>query len=504
MADIAHGIRNSPQTVFNIGSVSKQFTAACILLLAQQHKLSLDDDVRKYIPELPDYGSRITIRQLLNHTSGLRDYITLLYFSGVHVEDESNSRDALGMILRQKALNFAPGREWSYCNTGYFLASMIVERVSGKPLSAFAKENIFDPLGMKHTEVVNDAKRIVPNCAEGYSSSKAGGFQLSPSGWDQSGDGGVFTTIEDLIQWDRNFYDPRVGDSRLIDQLTTPGTLNDGTQLGYALGLFVETYKGLRLVRHEGEWAGFKAEFLRCPALHFSVMCLCNLSTMNPIQLAHRIVDICLSDRLKDEQRTGLPAVDTSGQTNMSPEEASAYAGFYRNPEDETIRKTIFRGGTLMYVRVPGSESALLPLGHDRFRMLGVPANVLITFGANQGTKASKMTVVVDSGTPTVFLAYEPFIPTKTEYQEYAGRYYSAELDADYVIAASDTQLVVRIKRFDDLPLSPTVKDVFRYSDYRSFTFDRDGEHRVTGFTMSSGRARRLHFARLKDEPYLR
>src|SRR5262245_41692285 len=209
MANLEHGIPNSPKLVYDIGSTSKQFTAASILLLAKQGKLSLDDEARKYIPELPAYQWPITIRHLIHHTSGLRDYLTLFSLAGVNFDDTTTEKDALEIILRQKGLNFAPGDEWLYSNSGYFLLSIIIKRASGKSFAEFAKENIFDPLGMTHTLILDNHKRIVPMRAVGYSPNPRGGFQTEMSNFEQTGDGAVQTSIEDLLLWDQNFYEPK-------------------------------------------------------------------------------------------------------------------------------------------------------------------------------------------------------------------------------------------------------------------------------------------------------
>ncbi len=497
MADLEHQIPITSQTLFNIGSTSKQFTAACICLLAQRHKLSLDDDVRKYVPELPDYGSTITIRQLLNHTSGLRDYITLLYLSGVRVEDFVAPRDAMEIILRQKSLNFAPGEEWLYSNTGYFLASIIVDKVSGKPLPDFARENIFDPLGMKHTMWVDDPRVIIPNRAVGYASRQGGTFQQFPSTWRLVGDGGIYTSIEEMLKWDGNFYRLVVGGDSLIRELTTAGALNSGSKLDYGLGLFVGKYRGLEMVRHEGEWAGYKAEFLQFPKEEFSVICLCNLSSMVPMQLARRVADICLSDQLAPtEAGTAAPAT-AERPSPLSADDSSRCVGFYRNPLDESVRHITVKNGRLLYGRVPGAESELTPVGRGLFRMLGVPAQVSIRFTGDAGGHASGMEATVDSAAPIRFDRFEPISLDAAQLKEYAGTYYSEELDANYTVASRDSQLVIQIRRFDDLTLTPTIRDVFKYQDFRSFVFKRNGDGRIAGFSLSVGRAKNLAFVKL-------
>src|SRR5580692_6950049 len=300
LANIEEDVPIMPQSVFDIGSTSKQFTAASILLLEKQGKLSVNDDVRKYIPELPDYGPKITILHLLNHTSGLRDYLTLMDLAGINTDSVTTDEDALQIITRQKALNFAPGSDWLYSNTGFFLLSIIVKRVSGKTLREFAAENIFTPLGMTHTQYRDDHTALIPDRAMAYDpKEKKDGFKLDASYFEQTGDGAVHTSVEDLIKWDENFYSGQVGGRDFLAELQEPGKLNTGKALDYAKGLRIADYRGLRTVSHGGSWGGYRAELLRFPEQHFSVACLCNLGSANPSKRAHQVADIYLASLMK-------------------------------------------------------------------------------------------------------------------------------------------------------------------------------------------------------------
>jgi CubicO group peptidase (beta-lactamase class C family) len=242
----------SPQSIFDVGSISKQFTAASILLLEQQGKLRLDDDIRKYIPELPEYsaqtGEKITLLNILNHTSGLRDYVSLLLLAGVHFDNATTDNDALGILVRQKGLNFVPGSDWQYTGSGYFLLSLVVKRVTGKRLKEFAAEHIFGPLGMAHTQYRNDHTSLIPNRVLAYEPTASGDYRLSVSYAEQNGDGMVQTSLEDLQKWDENFYSGRVGGRDLLHKMEQPGALTIGSSLDYAKGLSVSKYRGLRTV----------------------------------------------------------------------------------------------------------------------------------------------------------------------------------------------------------------------------------------------------------------
>ena len=296
MANLEHNIPISPSSVFRIGSTSKQFTAAVVLLLAEEGKLSLDDDIRTLLPELPDYGTPVTIRHLLHHTSGIPDYLRLAAGAGSRSDDLHLTVDAaIAMLASQEKLDFVPGEQFGYSNSGYFLLSQIAQRASGKSLRKYAEEKIFRPLGMTNTHFHDDHKEIVPNRASGYAYREEG-FQISMTTLDTVGDGGVFTTVEDLFYWDQHFYHQQIGGPQFLDQMLTRGTLNNGRSLDYASGLVHGTHRGLDTIRHGGGFVGFRAEMIRFPQRRFTVICLCNLSARDPTELAKRVADIYLFD----------------------------------------------------------------------------------------------------------------------------------------------------------------------------------------------------------------
>jgi len=377
MANLELNVALSPQSVFDIGSTSKQFTATSVVLLAQQGKLSLDDDIRKYIPELPNYGKTITVRHILTHTSGIRDYLTLWALAGVDDADLTTEDDALQLIVRQRELNFKPGEQWLYSNSGFFLASVIVRRVSGKSLAQFAAEQIFSPLGMTHTRYNDDHMAVIPNRATGYAQRPGGGFATAMSNFEQTGDGGVQTSIEDLIKWDENFYHPTVGGAALLEALHTVAVLNDGKKQTYALGLTVESYRGLRTVSHGGSWAGYRAELMRFPDQHLSVATLCNLANTNPTLLSRRVAELFLGDKMSaagDVAVAGVPARPQQPSSTWSPSaaELAAFAGTYYSPELETSYTFRVENSKLILVRRREAPTELMPTSSDSFRGRGL------------------------------------------------------------------------------------------------------------------------------------
>ena len=304
MANLELGVANTPHTVYDIGSLGKQFTAFSIYLLARDGKLSIDDDVRKFVPELPAFQKPVTIRHLLHHTGGLRDYLELLELEGHPSEDLTTADEALATLARQKAPLFAPGERYEYSNTGYFLLSWVVRRASGKSLRDFAQERIFGPLGMTHT-MYNDAHgRVIPNRSQAYSPEDGGGFAIDMSDFEQNGDGGVNTSIEDLSLWNRNFDAPTVGDKRIVEQMEETGVLNSGKKIDYASGQVVGSYRGLRTVGHTGSWAGYRALLYRFPDQKFSVACLCNRADVDRVRKMRQIADIYLEDGMTKPAET--------------------------------------------------------------------------------------------------------------------------------------------------------------------------------------------------------
>jgi CubicO group peptidase (beta-lactamase class C family) len=356
LANLEAHLPISPQSVFDIGSTSKQFTAASILLVEKQGKLSVNDDVRKYIPDLPDYGDgpKITILHLLNHTSGLRDYLTLMELAGINTDSVTTDDDALAFIARQKALNFTPGTEYLYSNTGFFLLSTIVNRVSGKTLREFAAENIFGPLGMTHTQYRNDHTALISNRALAYEpEDNHAGYTLDVSYFEQTGDGAVHTSVEDLLKWDENFYKAKLGGKEFLAEFQEQGKLNNGKILDYAKGLFIDNYRGLRTVSHGGSWGGYRAELLRFPDQHFSVACLCNVGNADPSKRAQQVADVYLSRQMKPkEPEKKDEEIAHKEEMRVTEDQLKSYAGDYWSDELGVMYRLAMKDAHLNVVAV--------------------------------------------------------------------------------------------------------------------------------------------------------
>lgn len=488
MANLEYGIANTPRSVFDIGSTSKQFSAAAIALLAQDGRLSLDDDVRKHVPELPAYQRPVTIRHLLNHTSGLRDYLTLMSLQGVHFDGVTTDDDALALIVRQKATNFEPGREFLYSNSGYFLLSTIVQRVSGKSLADFARERIFEPLGMRDTHFHHDHTMVTPRRATGYAPlGPDGGWRIDMSGFEQTGDGAVYTTVEDLLKWDANFYDPKVGGQRLLDDLHTQGRLGDGTVLDYALGLFVDRYRGARRVRHGGAWAGYRADLLRFPEHRTAVAALCNFGTANPGAYADRVADIVLADRLSPPPAaTATAAGPAASGVAVAPARLERFAGRYRDVATGVVRHLTASGGALVSSLAPGRPL----VAEDTARFRHPVAPITYTFETDASGKVRRLRESIGGSSSTTFEPFTAVTPTPAQLDEYAGRYYAEELDANIVVARDSSRLTVRFGGAGPRPLAPTVRDAFVAGGQMVLLFTRDAKGRVSAVTVNAGRVR--------------
>jgi CubicO group peptidase (beta-lactamase class C family) len=495
MANLDYGIPISSVSVFNIASVSKQFTAMSIALLTKQGKLSLDDDIRKYVPELPQYQSPITIRNLIYHTSGIRDYSHLMSATGIRFQDATDD-DVFKILTQQKELNFKPGEEYLYSNSNYFLLARIVKSASGKPLREFAEENIFKPLGMVHTSFHADSTEVIKNRVTGYSSQQGGPFSVEITSSYHVGDGALFTTIDDLFLWDQNFYaDKLSGGTQLIQQLLTPGTLNNGRKTDYAFGIDVETYKGLKMFGHDGVYNGFNGAMIRFPEQRFSVICLCNLMSIQSPRLARRVADIYLADQFRENRESESKIALPEPKVVQVPEkELAAVAGAYFDSANNNFRRLYVKNGKLIYSRGT-SESELAPLGNNRFIMLGTPDRVEISFKSPRlGAPLQMITVVTGVGTST-HDSVEPATYTTAQLAEFTGAYYSSEIDATYNITLHGDKLAVRRKNVDgETPMLAQFADAFSAAGTGSIRFTRNRQNQVTGFLLNTGRVRRLRF----------
>lgn len=334
MANLELGVPISTRTVFRTGSVSKQFTAAVVAIAAMDGHLSLDDELRRWIPELPDYGTPLTIRHALHHTSGLRDYLVLMDLRGLRGDDWYDGADLLAVQSRQEELNFPPGSEYLYSNSGYYLLTVAVERAVEKPFKVYAEEVLFGPLGMASSHFHDDHDHLVPDRADGYRPAGHRGFETSMTTLDMIGDGGVYSSIEDMAKWvtalERDALRPD-----LNAVLERRGVLTSGEEIPYALGQAHGEYRGVRSIGHGGSFVGFRADVTRFPTARTSIVTLCNRADADPTRRARGVADVVLADRLgpRPPERERTQDRGGSGLRAYGIDDKEAYVGTYFSPE---------------------------------------------------------------------------------------------------------------------------------------------------------------------------
>lgn len=373
MANLDYGIANSPEIVYYVGSVSKQFTAAAIATLALDGKISLDDPVSKYMPEV-SHLPRMTVRQLVHHTGGLRDIYVLMALAGIRMQDVLTDADAIALIAGQKQLNFKPGDESLYSNSGYFFLGQIVKRATGQSLREYADQRIFQPLGMRNTHFHDEPYHVFRNRAISYAGSASSGFQISYLlNFDKIGAGGLYTTLGDLLLWDQNYYNNRLG-SGFLELVHTRGVLNKGDTLGYAFGNTIGRYRGLKTVRHGGSLMGFKAELVRFPEQRFSAIVLCNLESINPTALVNAMADVYLAGQLAPVAAAPASTQDNR-PANLQPRpaltNAADYIGTYSSAELKTTYRVEQRGDLLWLIGGLPAERVIALQEKDVFRAGG-------------------------------------------------------------------------------------------------------------------------------------
>ena len=475
MADLEHGVPNRPDTIFEAGSISKQFTAAAVLLLAEDGKLSLDEPARKYIPELPEYAAPITIRQMLHHTSGLRDWGNVAWIGGWPRGTRIYTHDhVLDILARQEALNFAPGTHWSYSNSGYNLAAILVSRVAGEPFAEFTRKRIFEPLGMTRTSWRDDFARIVRDRAIAYA--KVGDRYASDMPFENiHGNGGLLTTVGDLLRWNENFTTRKVGGPEFVRVMQASGRLASGDETGYGLGLGVARYKGLQEFRHSGSTGSYRTFLSRFPEPQVSVAVLCNAGDSTPRQTLHAVADLYLGNALRPDPPP--KAVTLSGP------QLDAIAGLYRN---------IDRGSVLRIER-----------DGDSLRLEdGTP---LVTLSPTRVTDGDGAVIAFDgaggalldegSGPPDIFERVPAVKPALAELEALAGTYSSDEAETMFIARVRDGALELTQRPATIYRLEPLYADAFD-SELGTIIFRRDPGGVVTGLSVSQDRVWDLRFRR--------
>lgn len=477
MANLEYDVPNTSATIFEGGSVSKQFTAAAVVLLALDGKLSLEDPIRKYFPELPAYGDSITIRQMLNHTSGLRDWGVVAAAGGWPRGTRTYTHaHVLDIIKRQQSLNYKPGAEYLYSNSNYNLAAMLVERVSGASFATFTRTRLFEPLGMTHTSWRDDYARIVKNRSTAYSSVAGSGWRQDMPFENVFGNSSLLTTVEDLLKWNESLTSATVGGARFVNEMQTRGRLNNGRTITYALGLVVDMYQGVPEINHTGATAGYRAYLGRFPDQQLGVALLCNSGGVNPGVIGHLVADVFLQGQLKPAARQAAAAV------RLTPAQLQSRVGIYRHqltgsPGRVTALDTVLRfGGQVM---VPTSENTFVSAN-------GLRADFV---------DAMRVRLVDPEGDTAIFVREADWTPSATALAQYSGTYSSSEADNSFTIAVMDGKLVRRDRYGQESALTPVYRDAFTGGG-GLVTFRRNGTGAVIAVSLGLGRVRDLRYSR--------
>lgn len=496
-ANLEYDIKNEPSTIFHIASISKQFTAFSIALLVDQGRISLEDDVRKYIPELPDFGSAITINHLIHHTSGLRDQWNLLALAGWRLDDVITREQILRMISHQRDLNFLPGEEMVYCNTGFTLLAEIVSRVTGESFSSWTKTNLFYPLGMKHTLFYDDHEKIVKNRAYSYHSDDEGGFKKSVLNYANVGATSLFTTAEDLSLWAMNFQDMKVGNQRVMEMMNQQFVLNNGDTIDYAFGQGKGDYKGLITMSHGGADAGYRSFLVRFPDQQFSVSVLSNLASFDPGDMAYKIADLYLADKLIEDVSQDRQNANLKKDTliTVSPEILESYCGRYELFPGFVI--TVEQEDNQLKINSPNQPTLVLDAKSENEFQVHDMDRIFFTFQTDTGGEVIQL-VFKQNDQETLAKRLPLFDPLLINLHEYVGNYYSPELLTAYKLDIANDTLTAYHQRHDNIKFVPVKEDHFSADTWfmGRVIFTRNEQKEITGFKVSNGRVRNLVFNR--------
>ncbi len=486
-ANLEHGIPITPQTVLDAASVAKQFTGLAVAMLAEQGKLSLDNDIRKYLPEVPDFGTPLTLQHLLHHTSGLRDWSELHEIMGISFGDIVNMDTIWETIRRQRDLDFPPGEAYSYSNSGYYLLAAAVARVTGQPFRAWTETNLFQPLGMGHTHFCDDPEEVVLNRAESYAPGGKGGFHHVVSQLASPGSSSLLTTADDLGKWLLNFETGRVGGKAALAAMQQPGKSNQGTNVPYGFGIGTKEYRGTAKLNHTGLWAGYRSAVLMLPEKHFGVGILANSADMIPSKLASEIAELYVGDSLLPEPVSSPAKTPSAAKTD--PEGWDAYLGTYRVEPGKLF--TVTRDGDQLVVQATGeAKFKMTPLSNTNFFVKGYGAPIEFV-RKSSGTA----THLIYRGLRAPKLEPPPYTPEQLG--TYAGDYWSEELRVIYRLELRDGHLVTWLRSPGWVHLLPTALDHFDTDAGTSIEFTRNSASEITGFKLTGGRVHDLRFVRV-------
>lgn len=504
LANLAYEIPFTLDTPTNIGSTSKQFTAFAICLLVERGEVSLDDDIRTYIPELPEFDQAVTIRHLLTHTSGYREFLNALLLAGRRLDrgDSIDREELIAIVQRQPELQNEPGAEWNYNNTAFGLLAEVVARVTGEPFDVWVKGNIFEPLGMDDSVVKASQDQIIAGAAMGYAPAEGGGFRNSRDLGASMGAGGIYASVNDLVKWMNNYRSPTVGSTRVVDLMTTKYVLNSGRETNYGFGLFLDEQRGLERIQHGGADSAHRSQFVYYPEIDAGVIVQSNNATF-AADVAFDIAERFFGDEMEAEGAAEEAEVaaadgeeDAFDAASFDAESFDRFAGRYELEEVPGFVMTFSREGEDLFVQATRQPKlAIEPVSATRFRIQRVNAEVEFVV-ADDGSVPSLM-LHQNGEHPAKRLGEEPWSPSAEELEAYAGRYFSEELEAFYTVSVEEGKLMIAHRRFEPGELKAGEKDRFTGPmPVAQVAFERDDEGRVTGLIVGNGRVRGIRFER--------
>lgn len=498
-ADLEHDLNITQSSVFYIGSVSKQFVTFAVLLLEEQGKLNLDDKIQKYLPDFPEYETPLTIRHFIHHTSGVRDYLTLMSLKGRSYLDHIENEEVYDLIKSQEVLNFPPGEKYLYSNSCYFMLAMIIEKAAGESLKKFAQANIFDPLGMKNSMFYDDNRELIKNKAFSYEKNDKGGFNNLIMRFDLVGSGGVYSSVEDLYLWDQNFYNNKLGKGgqAIIDKMHNEGLLNSGKSSGYAFALQNGNYKGLKTVSHGGSLAGYRSQLMRFPNQKFSVIVLANREDANPTRKSFDVADVMLKGQFviaPKKKSTEKKAITKTSKKSKATTKFTLLqqVGDYEIQSGAIASISVKNDSLFVTQKWNGSSYTI---GNTDMNTFEIPGNKTIQFiFSDLKGKSTQILTVFQNGRETVAKRKELISLTEKELNAYKGSYYSKEIDASYQIVVKDNRLQLKMPNETPMDLEASKKDIFT-SDGITIRFIRKNGV-ISGLKVDAGRVKNLKFVK--------
>ncbi|WP_224484511.1 serine hydrolase domain-containing protein [Robertkochia aurantiaca] len=494
MANLEYDIPIDRNTVFRIGSTSKQFTAACIILLSEEGKLNLDDPLSKYFPDFPAYADQITLKNLLHHTSGIRDYLTLADLMGKSSFDHYTDDHIMQWLIRQQGLGFEPGTKFEYSNSGYWLLGMIVEKVSGKNMAEYAKEKIFDPLGMKNTHFHNDHTHIVKNRADGYAPVTADSFKIDMTTLDMIGDGGIYSTVQDFTKWNNAYYDSDVLTSSFWEKMTQRGILTNGDTLDYAGGLFIDEYRGLKTISHGGAFVGYRAEFLRFPEQETGIAIFSNRRDADPTTKAYQVADILLSDQFKIDVAKKDPSAGLTPSDFIT--DPSQITGYYEALPG-VILSVFLQDDLLTAKDLWTGENYTMKAEEDKSFSIENETPISYSFSSPEEGEAQKV-YYNQGGWKITLTRIAPVTLTGQELKRFEGYFYSEELESKVRLFVKNGTLYLQRPNKEALMLIPTKPHQFGFAGL-NLDFSSDPKKPDT-FFLSYPRAKNFRFTRVNSD----